>query len=195
MSKPNGSVTQQIARAVVAFIFQRTGQLPRSVDVVRRAGAFVITLRNMLAAGGQARSELPGEAAKRLEVCRELFVGQTEWLRGEIGRITRLQMPTVSAAVVTATGVLVVHVTGRAPGLSDSTPVRGGGATNDSQEWTAPEPIRAKRLPPKSATGSIIRACDPNRRTAIPFAPQVRPGPRLASGGVTGAGSRCGGST
>ena len=120
MDDPKSSTAQQIARAAIAFVCQRTGAAPGSVDVAQRDETLVITLHRTLAPAACVQSRHPGSASKQQDIYRELFANSSGWLCREISRITNLQVLAITGAVEAATGTVeVVLVTGRAPGAVD----------------------------------------------------------------------------
>lgn len=205
LNEPRSSMAQQIARAAVAFVCQRTGHVPGPVDVAQSDETLVITLHNTLAPAVRAQSRNPETASKLHEVYRELFAESSGWLRREISRITGLHVLTVTAAVEAATGaVVVVLTTGRvsgalgqrkelaAGGSVQSMPDVGGSATLDRQGHPTQEPIPMRPLP-KSAEGPIARSCGSDRRASATFALWARPGFRIALHSVVGATAKRGG--
>jgi uncharacterized protein YbcI len=208
LDKSKSSMAQQIARAAVAFVCQRTGQVPGSVDVAQSDETLVITLRNTLAPAVRAQSRHPETASKLHEVYRELFAESSGWLRREISRITELQVLAVTAAVEAATGaVVVVLTTGRVPGAfgqrkelaaggsAEGLPGVGASATPDRQVHPTQEPIPVERPLPKSAEGPFARSCGSDRRASATFALWALSSFRLAPHSVADTSAKRGGQT
>jgi uncharacterized protein YbcI len=208
LDKSKSSMVQQIARAAVAFVCQRTGHVPESVDVMQSDETLVITLHKTLTPAERAQSQHPEKASKLHEVYGELFAESSGWLRQEISRITGLHVLAVTAAVEAATGaVVVVFTTGSVPGAlgqrresaaggsAQGVPDGGAGATPACQGHPTREPIPVERPSPKSAEGPLARSCGSDRRAFSNFVLWARPGFRLASHSVAGANAKRGGQT
>jgi uncharacterized protein YbcI len=208
LDKPKSNMAQQIARAAVAFVCQRTGRAPGSVVVAQTDETLVITLHNILAPAERPQSRQLEKTSKQYELYRELFAESSGWLRREVSRITELQVLAVTAAVEAATGaVVVVLTTGRVPGAlgqrkelaaggsAEGLPGVGASATPDRQVHPAQEPIPVERPLPESAEGPIARSCGSDRRASGTFALWARPSFRLAPHSVAGASAKRGGQT
>jgi uncharacterized protein YbcI len=115
LHETESSVAQQIARAVAAFVCQRTGHVPGSVEVAQNNETLVITLHNTRALAEQGQLRQSEGTAELHEVYRGLFTGSSDWLRQEVGRITGLQMGAVTVADQAPTGAVVVLMTGGEP--------------------------------------------------------------------------------
>jgi uncharacterized protein YbcI len=110
------NVAQQIAEAALAFHQQRTGHTPASVTVVLGVDTVVITLHGALSPAEQVMAQSQIGAAQVREFHRELFNSSAAVLRGEIKRITGVEVreavadvePTIGSVVqVFTTGTMV----------------------------------------------------------------------------------------
>lgn len=110
LDKSDSRAAQQIARAVVAFVYQNTNHAPGSAVVAHRDKGLAINLYRLVApaAGGPAR---PGAAVVELyRMYRDLFTESSDWLRREISRITGLHVRAVDVHLDAAINAVVVLV-------------------------------------------------------------------------------------
>jgi uncharacterized protein YbcI len=113
MDKPDSMVAKQIAQAALAFEQRRTGHAPRWVTVVVSENTLVITLHGALTPAEQALAQSPAGAAQVQEFHKQLFNNSSSSLRGEIKRITGVEVREAAAEVETTTGTVVqVFTTG-----------------------------------------------------------------------------------
>jgi uncharacterized protein YbcI len=109
MDKPHLTMAQQIAEAARGFELLRTGREPKSVTVVLSGDTMVVTLHGALSPAERALAQTPAGAAQVQEFHRQLFADSADSLRGEIKRITGVEVTEAAAEVETHTGT-VVHV-------------------------------------------------------------------------------------
>ena len=107
MDKLKASMAQQIAQAARAFEQDQTGHAPKSVTVVLSDDALVIALHGALSEAEKALAKNPNGAAKVQEFHRQLFATSADALRGEIERITGVQVREASAEIEPNTGTVV----------------------------------------------------------------------------------------
>ena len=107
MPKIEQTMAQQVARAASAFQVQRTGHAPKAVTVVLSENTLVITLHGALTPAEQALAADPAGAAQVQEFHRQLFANSADWLRGEIKRITGVEVREAAAEVETDTGTVI----------------------------------------------------------------------------------------
>lgn len=108
MDKVESTMAQQVARAAIAFQTQMTGHTPRAVSVVLSEGTLVITLHEALSPAEKALAQKsPAGAAQVQEFHRELFANACDTLRGEITRITGVEVRQAAAEVEFTTGSVV----------------------------------------------------------------------------------------
>ncbi len=88
---------------------QRTGHEPinRKVSVVISGDTLVVTLHGALSPAEQALAQSPEGAAKVQEFHRQLFLNASDKLRGEIKRITGMDVRESTAEVEPKTGAVV----------------------------------------------------------------------------------------
>ena len=98
---------QQIGQAASAFEQQRTGHLPRSVNVVLNEDTLVITLHDALSPAEKALAKSAAGAAQLQEFHRQLFSNAAGALRQEIKRITGVEVREAKAEVQTMTGAVM----------------------------------------------------------------------------------------
>jgi uncharacterized protein YbcI len=101
------TMAEQIALAATAFQQQRTGREPKSVSVVLGGDTLVVTLHGALSPAEQAMANSPEGAAKVKEFHRELFLDASDTLRGEIKRITGMEVREATAEVQPTSGSVV----------------------------------------------------------------------------------------
>jgi uncharacterized protein YbcI len=107
MDKSNSSVARELAQAASAFEQQRTGHLPRSVNVVLSGDTLVITLHGALSPAEKALTRSPASAARMQEFYRQLFATDSGALRQEIKRITGVEVREAKAEIETVTGAIM----------------------------------------------------------------------------------------
>lgn len=113
MDESDSTRAHQIAEAAVAFEKQRTGHVPKSVNVVLNEDTLVITLRGALSPAERALAANPTGAAQLRELHRRLFASASESLRREIERITGVAVREATAEIETAAATVVeVFTTG-----------------------------------------------------------------------------------
>jgi len=98
---------QQIGQAASAFEQQRTGHLPRSVNVVLNEDTLVITLHDALSPAEKALAKSAAGAAQLQEFHRQLFSNAAGAMRQEIKRITGVEVREGRAEVETMTGAVM----------------------------------------------------------------------------------------
>jgi uncharacterized protein YbcI len=111
MSTTNLTMAQQIAEAAGVLEKKRSGLVPNSVTVVQSEGTLVITLHGTLSPAEQALARTPAGAAQVQEFHRQLFASDGEALRGEIKRITGVEVRQALAEVEPSTGTVVAVFT------------------------------------------------------------------------------------
>ncbi|MBI2827072.1 MAG: DUF2294 family protein [Planctomycetia bacterium] len=109
MKTTNAAMIKQIAQAAGDFERRRTGHVPKSVTAVLSDSTLVITLHGALTPAEQALAQTPTGAAQVQEFHRQLFHNSSVPLRGEIKRITGVDVREAAVAVEMSTGV-VTHV-------------------------------------------------------------------------------------
>jgi uncharacterized protein YbcI len=107
MANSHPTVAQQIAQAACAFEEKLTGRAPQSAAVVLSGETLVITLHGALSPAEQILARTPQGAAEVQEYHRQLFAGSFAELRGEIKRITGVEVREAVAEVEPATGTVV----------------------------------------------------------------------------------------
>jgi uncharacterized protein YbcI len=105
--KQNGTVAEQIARAICNFQHQSTGHTPTAVSVVLSEDTLVITLHEALTPAERVMAESASGAAQLQEFHRQLFASSSESLRQEINRITGRQVREAAAEVEPTSGSIV----------------------------------------------------------------------------------------
>jgi uncharacterized protein YbcI len=108
MEIPNLSMAQQIAQVARVLEKKRTGLIPKSVTVVQGEGTLVITLHGALSPAEQAMAKTPAGAAQVQEFHRQLFASDAEAFRGEIKRITGVDVRQAVTEVEPGTGTVVL---------------------------------------------------------------------------------------
>jgi uncharacterized protein YbcI len=101
------AMAEQIAAAAMAFQHQRTGHAPSAATVVLNCDTLVITLRDALSEAERTLSRSPEGAARVQAFHRELFGISAAQLRGEIERISGMDVDEAAAEVEPATGAVV----------------------------------------------------------------------------------------
>ena len=107
MIKPQSTMAQQIAQAVMAFQHKTTGHAPKAITVVLSQDMLVATLHEALSPAEKDMAKSPAGAAKVQEFHRQLFSSSSQSLRAEIQRITGVQVGEAVAEVEPTTGAVV----------------------------------------------------------------------------------------
>ena len=107
MSKPQATMAQQVAQAVMAFQQQTTGHAPKAVTVVLSQDTLVVTLHEALSPAEKDMAKSPSGAAKVQGFHRQLFTNSSQSLRDEIQRITGVEVREAVAEVEPTTGAVV----------------------------------------------------------------------------------------
>ena len=114
MSKPEPSVAQEVAKAVIAYQEQTTGHAPKAVTVVLSQDTLVITLHEALSPAEKDLARSPEGAAQVEEFHRQLFRTSSQSLREEIERITGVAVREAVAEIEPTTGAVVQAFTNSA---------------------------------------------------------------------------------
>lgn len=114
MRKPESTMAQQIAQAVMAFQQKMTGHSPKAVTVVLSQDTLVVTLHEALPPAERDTANSPAGAAKVEEFHRQLFANSSRSLRDEIKRITGVEVREAVAEVEPTTGAVVQAFTSSA---------------------------------------------------------------------------------
>ena len=114
MIKPQSSMAQRVAEAVMAFQQETTGHTPKAVTVVLSQDTLVVTLHEALSEAERALAKTPAGAAKVQEFHRQLFVNSSQSLRDDIQRITGVEVREAIAEVEPTTGAVVQAFTSSA---------------------------------------------------------------------------------
>jgi len=114
MIKPESTMAQQVAQAVMAFQQQTTGHAPKAVTVVLSQDTLVVTLHEALSPAEKDLAKSPAGAAKVQEFHRQLFSNSCQSLREEITRITGVEVREAVAEVEPTTGAVVQAFTSSA---------------------------------------------------------------------------------
>lgn len=113
MRNCNPTIAKQVGRVAIAFQQQSTGHAPESATVVLSEDTLVVTLRGALTRAEKALSQSPAGAAQVQEYHRQLFADASAPLRGEIERITGVDVREATAEIDARTGsVAQVFATG-----------------------------------------------------------------------------------
>ena len=107
MTKPQSTMAQQVAQAVMAFQQETTGHAPRAVTVVLSQDTLVVTLHEALSPAERDLAKSPAGAAQVEEFHRQLFSSSSQSLREEIERITGVEVREAVAEVEPTTGAVV----------------------------------------------------------------------------------------
>jgi uncharacterized protein YbcI len=107
MIKPQETMAQQVAEAVMAFQQQTTGHAPKAVTVVLSEDTLVVTLHGALSPAEKDMARSSAGAAKVQEFHRQLFSTSSQSLREEIKRITGVEVREAVAEVEPTTGAVV----------------------------------------------------------------------------------------
>ena len=112
--KPQSTMAQQVAQAVMAFQQQTTGHAPKAVTVVLSQDTLVVALHEALSPAEKDLAKSPAGAAKVQEFHRQLFSHSSQSLREEIQRITGVEVREAVAEVEPTTGAVVQAFTSSA---------------------------------------------------------------------------------
>ncbi len=104
MNTANVPLAQLIARAARASEQERTGHAPLGVTVVLGEEILVIAVNGALSPAERALARTVTGAAEIRDFRRQLFASSSAGLRGEITRITGLQVTEAMTEVDAATG-------------------------------------------------------------------------------------------
>ena len=107
MIKPQSTMAQQVAQAVMAFQQKTTGRAPKAVTVVLSQDTLVVTLHEALSAAEKDMAKSSAGAATVQEFHRQLFSNSSQSLREEIQRITGVEVREAVAEVEPSTGAVV----------------------------------------------------------------------------------------
>lgn len=108
MTKPESTMAQQVAQAVMAFQHKTTGHAPKAITVVLSQDTLVVTLHEALSpAENDLARKSPAGAAKVEEFHRQLFSNSSQSLLDEIQRITGVEVREAIAEVEPSTGDVV----------------------------------------------------------------------------------------
>ena len=135
MIKPESTMAQQVAQAVLAFQQRMTGHAPKAITVVLSQDTLVVTLHEALSpAEKDLAKQSPAGAAKVQEFHRQLFSNSSQSLLDEIQRITGVEVREAVAEVEPTSGDVVQAYTRSAMvqvfGLAQSVP---------GDTWSSPE--------------------------------------------------------
>ena len=107
MIKSSANIAQRIAQAAIAFEKKRTGHTPKSVTVVMSDNTLMITLHGALSPAEVALAKSAAGAAQVQEFHRQMFTNSADSLRGEIKKITGVEVREAVAEVEPTTGTVV----------------------------------------------------------------------------------------
>ena len=107
MTKPQSTMAQEVAQAVMAFQQKTTGHAPKAVTVVLSRDTLVITLHEALSPAEKDMAKSPAGAAQVQEFHRQLFFTSSQSLREKIQRITGVEVREAIAEVEPTTGTVV----------------------------------------------------------------------------------------
>ncbi|MEX0977521.1 MAG: Na-translocating system protein MpsC family protein [Pirellulales bacterium] len=107
MENSNSAMAKQVALAACDFERRRTGNSPRSVNVLLSENTLVITLHGALSPAEQALAKSPAGAAQVQEFHRQLFDNSADSLRQEIKRITGVDVREAAVDVEPTNGTAV----------------------------------------------------------------------------------------
>ena len=114
MTKPESTMAEQVARAVMAFQQRMTGHAPKAITVVLSQDTLVVALHEALSPAEKDMARNPAGAAKVQEFHRQLFTNSSQALREEIKRITGVDVREAVAEVEPTTGAVVQAFTSSA---------------------------------------------------------------------------------
>src|SRR4029078_11395337 len=133
-------VAEQIARAASEFEQRLTGRAPQSVTVVLSGETLVITLHGALSPAEKVLAQSPAGAAQVQEFHRQLFNSSADVLRGEIKRITGVNVRELATEIEPTTGTVVkAFTTGTVVQvylLAESVPTEGWSGKGRPNEYT-----------------------------------------------------------
>ena len=112
--KPQSTMAQEVAQAVMAFQEKTTGHAPKAVTVVLSRDTLVVTLHEALSPAEKDMAKNPSGAAKVQEFHRQLFVNSSQSLRDEIQKITGVEVREAVAEIEPTTGAVVQAFTSSA---------------------------------------------------------------------------------
>lgn len=107
MANPKETSAEEIAHAVAALQRQRTGHEPKSVSVVLGGDTLVVTIHGALSPAEVAMARTPEGAEKVQEFHRRLFLSASDALRGEVKRITGMDVRGATVDVNPPAGAVV----------------------------------------------------------------------------------------
>jgi len=107
MNKPESTMAQLVAQAVMAFQKKTTGHMSRGATVVLSENTLVITLHDALTPAEKEMAKTPEGAAKVQEYHRRLFANSSQSLREDIRTITGVEVREAVAEVEASTGTVV----------------------------------------------------------------------------------------
>ena len=107
MTKPRSTMAQQIAQAVMACQTRTTGHAPKGVTVTLAGDTLVVTLHDALSPAEKDLAKTPEGAAQVREFQRQLFAVSSASLRGEIRRITGVEVQEAGAEIEASPGAVV----------------------------------------------------------------------------------------
>jgi uncharacterized protein YbcI len=107
MIKPQSTMAEQVAQAVMAFQQQTTGHAPKAVTVVLSQDTLVVTMHDAFSPAEKALAGSSAGAAQVQQFHRQLFCNSSQPLREEIQRITGLDVREGVAEVEPSTGAVV----------------------------------------------------------------------------------------
>jgi uncharacterized protein YbcI len=114
MTKPQATMAQQIAQAVMAFQQKTTGHAPKAVTVVLSQDTLVVTMHEALSPAERDVAKSAEGAARVQEYHRQLFSISCQSLREEIKRITGVEVREAVAEVEPTTGAVIQAFTSSA---------------------------------------------------------------------------------
>ena len=107
MKKPESTIAQQVAQAVMAFQQKTTGYTPKAVTVVLSEDTLVVTLHEALSPAEKDMAKSPSGAAQVQEFHQQLFSTSSQRLRKEIERITGVEWREAIVELEPTTGDMV----------------------------------------------------------------------------------------
>jgi uncharacterized protein YbcI len=107
MPNPPETIAEKIAHVVAALQRQRTGHEPQSVGVVLGGDTLVVTIHGALSPAEVAMAQTPEGEAKVQEFHRQLFLSASDSLRGEVKRITGMDVREATVDVNPRAGAVV----------------------------------------------------------------------------------------
>ena len=107
MIKPESTIAQQVAQAMMAFQEKMTGHAPKAVTVVLSQDTLVVALHEALSPAEKDMAKSPAGAAKVREFHRQLFVSASQSLREEIKRIIGVEVREAVVEIEPTTGAVV----------------------------------------------------------------------------------------